>query len=161
MSLRLQLRLLDNGPVRLKGEVPASTLDLAPLDPLIEVPTPLRHDLTAERLDDAVLARGNLSLDLRCQCIRCLRVFKHPIRLEEWACHIPLSGEDAPPMKDDSVDLTPLVREDIFLALPQHPLCEPDCAGVKIPSRVQKKIDVPTADEDKSPWDVLDKLKLK
>ena len=31
---------------------------------------------------------------------------------------------------DDSVDLTAVIREDILLAFPAHPVCDPHCAGL-------------------------------
>ena len=34
-------------------------------------------------------------------------------------------------IENDCVDLTPFVREDILLEFPQHPLCKPDCGGLK------------------------------
>jgi uncharacterized metal-binding protein YceD (DUF177 family) len=55
------------------------------------------------------------------------------------------------------VDLTPFVREDILLGFPQHPLCKPDCGGLK-KNQAQK-----TGGRDKSEsaaWAELDKLKL-
>jgi uncharacterized metal-binding protein YceD (DUF177 family) len=56
------------------------------------------------------------------------------------------------------VDLTPFVREDILLDFPQHPLCKPDCAGLK------KKAARKAAAGEKpatAVWATLDKLKLK
>jgi uncharacterized metal-binding protein YceD (DUF177 family) len=55
--------------------------------------------------------------------------------------------------------LTPYLREDILLALPQHPLCEPECGGLKLPARA--KDPEKTAGNTASAWDALDKLKLK
>ncbi len=43
----------------------------------------------------------------------------------------------AVPIKNDCVDLTPWVREDILLGFPQHPLCRPDCGGLKESQRWQ------------------------
>ena len=44
---------------------------------------------------------------------------------------LPLEGEEEVPVINDCVDLTPYMREDILLAFPQHPLCEPDCGGLQ------------------------------
>jgi uncharacterized metal-binding protein YceD (DUF177 family) len=49
------------------------------------------------------------------------------------------------------------VREDMLLEFPQHPLCKPECAGLK------KKPRKPTGGEEEiepSKWSELDKLKL-
>ncbi len=63
------------------------------------------------------------------------------------------------PVDNDLVNLTPYLREDILLALPQHPLCEPECGGLKLPARA--KDPEKTAGKTASAWDALDKLKLK
>jgi uncharacterized metal-binding protein YceD (DUF177 family) len=53
--------------------------------------------------------------------------------------------------------LTPFVREDMLLNFPQHPLCKPDCAGLK--TGQAKKLG---GDEESKPsvWVELNKLKL-
>ena len=40
-------------------------------------------------------------------------------------------GEDRVAVDNDCVDLTPYLREDILLEFPQHPLCKPECRGLK------------------------------
>jgi len=58
------------------------------------------------------------------------------------------------------VDLTPWVREDILLGFPQHPLCRPECDGLKKAS-VGKARKTAGKDESKpSAWAELNKLKL-
>jgi uncharacterized metal-binding protein YceD (DUF177 family) len=52
------------------------------------------------------------------------------------------------------------VREDILLGFPQHPLCRPDCGGLKKAS-VGKVPKTAGKDETKpSAWAELNKLKL-
>ena len=77
------------------------------------------------------------------------------LELDPWTQYLPLEGEDAVPIKNDCVDLTPLVREDILLEFPRHPLCKPDCGGLK---KSVKKTAV--KQENKSAWAELNKLKL-
>ena len=67
---------------------------------------------------------------LACQCVRCLTSFRLPLELNGWTCHLPLQGEDRVKVLNDCVDLTPYVREDILLEIPQHPLCDPECRGL-------------------------------
>ena len=74
---------------------------------------------------------GSLTLTLDCECVRCLKTFEHELKLTDWALHLPLEGEEKVPVENDCVDLTPFVREDILLEFPQHPLCKPDCRGLK------------------------------
>ena len=79
------------------------------------------------------------------------------LELPDWACHLPLKGDDATPISNDLVNLTPYIREDILLALPQHPLCEPECRGLKLPASVDPG---EKSDKASSAWSELDKLKL-
>ena len=69
----------------------------------------------------------------------------------------PLAGDEKVPVNNDCVDLTPLVREDMLIEFPQHPLCKRDCGGLK-KNRAQT-----TGGKDQSEssaWAELDKLKL-
>jgi uncharacterized protein len=159
MSLKINLRHLEEHGIHLKGELPVAELDLGVNDELIHLGKPLRYDLTVELLHDAVLATGSLALPLECECGRCLKKFKTELKLAGWAAHLPLEGEDKVSVENDCVDLTPFVREDMLLDFPQHPLCKPDCAGLK------KKNSAPKAEAGEKPaaaaWAELDKLKIK
>jgi uncharacterized protein len=155
--LTVNLRHLVDQEIRLKGELPAAELDFGVQDEVIRMANPLRYDLTVEKLHEALLVTGSLELVLDCQCVRCLKPFKHRVLIEGWACHLPLAGEEKVPINNDCADLTPFVREDMLLEFPPHPLCKPDCGGLK-------KIKAPKtggADAAKSAtWAELDKLKL-
>ena len=158
MSLKVNLRHLEEEGIRLKGELPVAELDLGVNDELVRSEKPLRYDLSVELLHDAVLATGSLVLPLECECARCLKKFKTELKLTGWAAHLPLEGEDKVAVENDCVDLTPFVREDILLDFPQHPLCRPDCAGLKSKTaRKAEAVEKPASDA----WAKLDKLKLK
>ena len=159
MSLSVNLRHLAEQELHLKGELPVVELDLGVADELVRAEKPLKYDLSVELLHDAVLATGSLVLPLDCECGRCLKKFQTQIKLTGWAAHLPLEGEDKVSVDNDCVDLTPFVREDILLSFPQHPLCKPDCAGLKKKSKVSEA----EALEATKPatWSELDKLKLK
>ena len=159
--MTINLRQLEEEPLQLKGELPVIELDLESLDDLIRVGEPLEYDLAAQTMEDAVLVQGTLTLKLDCDCVRCLKRFTHTLRLENWACHLPLEGEDAVSISNDSVDLTPYVREDMVLAFPQHPLCDPECSGLA--GSLKKKVNTSKAAKPDSAaaWAALDKLKLK
>lgn len=159
MSLKVNLRHLEDHGLHLKDELPVAELELGVVDELIRTEQPLRYDLTVELLHDALLVQGALTLPLECECVRCLKKFKTELKLARWALHLPLEGEDKVSVDNDCVDLTPFVREDILLDFPQHPLCKTDCAGLKT------KRPAPKAEAAENPaaalWSELDKLKLK
>ena len=159
MSLKVNLRHLEEDGLHLKGELPAAELDLGVNDELIHAEKPLRYDLSVELMHDAVLATGSLVLSLDCECGRCLKKFKTELKLSGWAVHLPLEGEEKVSVENDCVDLTPFVREDILLNFPQHPLCKPDCAGLKKKSKASEAESLETVKS--AIWSELDKLKLK
>jgi uncharacterized protein len=149
---------LEEDAVHVKGELPVAELEFDVQDELIRLEKPLRYDLTVESLHDALLVQGSFKLVLDCECVRCLKPFAYKLVLADWALHLPLEGEDKVSISNDSVDLTPFVREDILLNFPQHPLCKPECAGLK-----KNTARAALAEENPASlvWAELDKLKLK
>jgi uncharacterized metal-binding protein YceD (DUF177 family) len=159
MPLQINIRHLDDNDVCLQGELPVEDLDLPNNDELVQARLPLRYDLTAQKIADAILVQGRIELTLDCECARCLKPFQHRIELDPWTAHLPLEGPDKAPVKDDLADLTPYLREDILLEFPQHPLCETDCAGLPNRSEKMKTNDTGRAKES-SAWSELNKLKF-
>jgi uncharacterized protein len=156
--LKFNLRHLEEGEIHLQGELPVAELDFGVADEMVRAEKPLRYDLQVELLDDSLLVTGSLRLTLDCECVRCLKAFKYELQLDDWTVHLPLEGEGKVSVNNDCVDLTPFVREDTLLEFPQHPLCQPDCAGLS------KKIKASEAENKEDPkplaWVELDKLKL-
>ena len=162
MPITFNLRHLEKQNLHLVGELPADELDLAGVDEMIQVTQPLRYDLVVERLSDSVLVQGRLRCTLDCECVRCLQAFTRELDFSAWTCNLPLTGEDKVPINNDCVDLTPYVREDTLLAFPQHPLCDPDCPGLREPGRnLNESASVDhQASEACSAWAELNKLKF-
>jgi uncharacterized protein len=164
MPLVVNLRHLASRNLLLKGELAPEELDLDLRDELVRVTQPLQHDIEVQKLDESLLLRGRLALVVDCQCARCLKAFKHQFTLDAWTCLVPLEGEEAAVVDSDCVDLTPLIREDILLELPQHPLCQQDCRGLEKGPVVGKKPKSKGAGRTENvsaAWAELDKLKLK
>jgi len=130
MSLKVNLRHLEAHELRLEGRLAVSELDIDTMDEVIRLDQPLDYALEVQKLEAGLLVQGRLHLMLACQCVRCLRPFRLPLELNGWTCHLPLRGEDQVSVVNDCVDLTPYVREDILLEIPQHPLCDPQCRGL-------------------------------
>ena len=162
MALVVNIRHLEEKNLHLKGELTAAELEVGALDEMIHVNRPLTYDLEVQQLDQSVLVQGTLALTLDCECVRCLKPFRLPLKLDHWACHLALEGEEKAVVVNDSVDLTPYIREDIVLAFPQHPLCKPECSGLaSIQQQPEKRPGVADRSESaSSTWAALDKLKL-
>lgn len=160
MALLINLRHLERDDVTLRGELPVAELDLDIRDEMIRLEKPLHYKLVVQKLDDNLLVRGQLVLPLACECVRCLKPFEYELKLPDWTCLVPLVGEESVPVAADSVDLTPFFREDILLALPQHPLCKPECGGLKKPNPEKSKPSSLNRTEP-SAWAALNKLKVR
>jgi uncharacterized protein len=161
--LNVSLRHLETRNAVACGEVSSEDLDLEVADELVHLKHPVSIDLEIQRLEDSLLVQGSVIVPLTCDCARCLKSFAFPLELDPYDLFLPLTGEDAVPVENDSVDLTPFLREDILLRFPQHPLCEPDCGGLarkQTDPANQSETTSPTTDEPSSVWSKLNKLKF-
>ena len=151
MSLKVNLRHLEEDSLHLKGELPVAELDLGVNDEMMAVKKPLQYDLEVEEITNGVLVQGKLKLTLDCQCVRCLKSFEKTLELPNWTLHLPLEGDEKTTVENDCIDLTPFAREDMLLEFPRHPLCNAECNGLKKNGRGK---------EENSPaaWNDLDKL---
>ena len=94
----------------------------------------LRGALNFTRTPQGLYGQGRLQATLPAECSRCLAPCDQAVssRISELFHYPP---ENAPAgsltVGDDvHVDLAPLVREDMLLAVPMHTLCRPDCKGL-------------------------------
>lgn len=159
MPLLFNVRHLETKNIHLEGELPVEDLNLGLTDELIHPGKNLAYALEIQKLEDSILVQGTLKLPLNCECARCLKSFDCSVELEDWACHLPFEGEEPVIISNDSVDLTPYIREDILLSVPQHPLCEPECRGLVSP-RKDLKSGGEQESSTSSAWAELNKLKL-
>jgi len=156
----VNLRLLDEETVHLEGELPAAELASDFRDELVHFDQPLRYSLDIDRQPDGLLVAGSLATTVACECARCLKPFRIPIQLDSFAALALLSGEEAIPIEGEFGDLTPLLREDIYLCLPVNPLCRPDCRGLPEKASARDSRLEGSPPDGPSPWAALDQLKL-
>ncbi|KAB2675094.1 MAG: hypothetical protein DVB31_00950 [Verrucomicrobia bacterium] len=164
MPLLVNIRDLQKESAHLEGEIPVGEFAADFKDELVRFVEPLSYDLEVDRQGSELTVVGRLETEIECDCGRCLKTFRQPLVVEDFASLVPLEGEEAVAVKDDFADLTPYLREDTFLALPTNPLCTPDCRGLvpKAPDRdLRLGEGSPVGPTDGvSPWDALKKLKL-
>lgn len=161
MPVTVNLRHLEKGNVTLEGELPVEELDIDSRDELIRAARPLEYNVEVQQLEQALLVRGRLRLVLDCDCARCLKHFPFAVELDPYTLHVPLEGEEKAVVTNDCVDLTPFFREDILLEFPRHPLCEPECGGVKRAVRGKSpSTGAPQVEKNPALWAELNKLKF-
>jgi uncharacterized protein len=121
----------------------------SPIDPkgensgLLEVgAVSIDADIVGTHTNPGVYFEGSADASLQSICSRCLVPIETPVHAEfaeqYFARFGVVSGEPLGEAPTDSktigsdfkVDLTPLLREELFLATPFAPLCQPDCKGL-------------------------------
>ncbi|MCD6338158.1 MAG: DUF177 domain-containing protein [Verrucomicrobia bacterium] len=156
--LRVNLSQARRRTLKLEGQLPAAALDLESLDEMIKLTGPFDYEFTVEWTGEGLLLSGRLELGIRCVCVRCLNEFEDRVVLEDWQAHAPVLGEEALPVEEDCLDLLPLIREELALALPQHPLCDAGCKG--LPEEAAYRGDAEEPNDGLDAWSVLDRLQL-
>lgn len=91
---------------------------------------PVEVDAVVEAQGNQVMVSGHVGFEWEGECRRCLELTSAHERapLREVFEPEPVEGETWP-LDGDRIQLEPVVREAVTLALPLAPLCRPDCAG--------------------------------
>ena len=114
---------------RVNEPVPGLRLGLA----FVPEDAPVSGDLLLEHVVEGVLVSGSLRGTLALSCARCLREFEEPFMVEVrelFSQGAGPDGEEYPISAEGTVDVEPMVRDAVILALPFSPLCRPDCLGL-------------------------------
>ena len=114
----------------------------APADLGIEVlgvpeGSPVEIDLRLEAVMEGVLVTGTARAALEGECVRCLEPISDEIEVRFQELFVyddrkvdPDEELEVSKLQDDLVDLEPLLRDAVVLALPFQPLCTEDCPGL-------------------------------
>lgn len=93
--------------------------------------TPADLDVVLEWVTEGILATGTARAGWEAECRRCLGPVRGVAEAEFQELFEPRPTEgDTYPLTGDRIDLGPLARESLMLALPLAPLCSPDCRGL-------------------------------
>lgn len=137
----------------IEGEEPNAMLELH--EATATPASPVRYTLDVGISGGGLFATGEVGVDMKLQCVKCLETFDYPIEVTDFACQVELTGPE-------TVDLTEPVREDILLALPAHPHCDWDgkrtCPGT-FPQETAETEQDATADT-RDTWGALDQIKF-
>ena len=154
--MKVHIRQIPLEGLHLEGEEKGIEFDTG--DEYVKCLTPVNYSLDVGLSETGLFATGTLGIDLELQCVNCLEKFKYPLKVEAFALQTELEGME-------TVDLTPFIREDILLTLPQYPHCDWD--GQKVCNgspEFKSMVEEETAHEPiaaSEAWNELDKLKVK
>jgi uncharacterized protein len=114
----------------------------APADLGIEVlrvpeGSPIEFSIRLEAVVEGVLVTGAAEAELAGDCVRCLEEIRSNITAEFQELFVyddeqrsETEDEETSRLEGDLVDLEPLLRDAVVLALPFQPLCQDDCPGL-------------------------------
>jgi uncharacterized protein len=96
---------------------------------------PVTGALRAQSVIEGILVTGQIEGVAELSCARCVTDFSSELRLEVCELYIGPGheadeNEDAYRITGTEIDLEPMLRDAIALALPLHPLCRGDCKGL-------------------------------
>jgi uncharacterized protein len=140
----------------LSGDVTAEELELNETDAVLRGPLAVGLDLRA--VEGTVCVTGVVEGTAVYQCVRCLKDFDEPIAFsvrvayqhEVKSAHLAAKRDDVRKKKTtaatdtepeelnddiyyyvgDHLELAPMLREQLILAAPMHPLCTDECPGL-------------------------------
>jgi len=152
--MKINVKRIPEEGEHLEGAEPPAMMELD--DPNVTFGHEIAYDFLAQVQDNALLVTGRLRTPVTLRCSRCLEVFDKPLAVDHFVFHQPLTGEDF-------VDLTPQIREDIILELPQKALCENECKGLCPVCGKNLNEGACRCEPQKQDlrWHALDQLKLK
>jgi uncharacterized protein len=93
----------------------------------------LHLDLRLEALVDGIHVSGPVDGDVTIECRRCLKEFVRPLQVElDDSFVYPGEGaeDEAYRVEGEEIDLEPVIRDAVMLALPLNPLCTDGCRGL-------------------------------
>ena len=102
--------------------------------------SPVDLDLRLEAVMEGVLVTGTARAVLEGECVRCLEPisddteawFQELFMYDDHDLHVDDEDDDVRRLEGDLIDLEPLLRDSVVLALPFQPLCRDDCPGLCI-----------------------------
>lgn len=105
---------------------------------LVGVPegSDLAFDLRLESVSEGVLVSGTAQVTLTGECARCLDPISQEMEVDVQQLYlypgneVSADDDEVGRLLDDMIDLEPLLRDAVVLALPLAPVCRDDCPGL-------------------------------
>jgi uncharacterized protein len=133
--LQVDIRELARGPVATTGELAATDPVLAGLDFVLSGPVRVRGRLQAAG-EGRYYWHGHIVAQVQAHCRRCLEPVAVSVDTDIGALFTSdadaADDPDSYPVVGDAtlIDVTPAVREELILAVPQYVVCRDECRGL-------------------------------
>ena len=146
--MQIRIETLKNRPCRLRVEEPPEAFpvlrDLAGQG-VLAIRGSILVELVAMQANDLVEVEGTLSCVVVLPCSRCLQPVEQQLEVQvalsftREPIGTAAEGEELElteeaigliPFEGEAIDLREPIEQELLMALPQHPLCAEDCAGL-------------------------------
>jgi uncharacterized protein len=124
--------------------------DESPSLEAVRLTKPVEGEITISRLDSGLLVRGQVRTEIELECHRCLSTFNRPTKVNLKQLFAKLPDDDEFPINHSSIDLAPMIEQEILLGLPIKILCRPDCNGIQNSGDQYTNIHTSTRVEDQA-----------
>ncbi len=133
--------------------------------PLATVPEerPVGAELLLESVVEGVLVSGPIEGVMTMHCARCLKPFETQFHLpvQELFAFGASPDDDEYPLVEGFLDLEPMIRDAVVLAMPFSPLCREDCLGLCARCGGDRNLGECACEPESDPrWSVLRDLDL-
>jgi uncharacterized protein len=114
--------------VRVEEAIPGLATELA----LVPEDRRIAAEMLLESVTDGIVVTGPVSGSMKLSCARCLKPFDRDFEIQVQELYAAAAEPDGDeyPLVEGQVDLEPLIRDVVVLAMPFAPLCRPDCGGL-------------------------------
>jgi uncharacterized protein len=96
--------------------------------------TDFQGNLQLTRTHQGLLAQGKMQASTQLDCVRCIQPYNQLLQISIETLFVYPSSKATDPLlsipETGILDLGPLLREYLLLAIPIQPLCSPDCKGL-------------------------------
>ena len=96
--------------------------------------TTLELQIRLEAVVEGVLASGLAQAQLSGECVRCLEPIEQTLEVDFQELYVfpesDAEDDEASRLEGDLLDLEPVIRDAVVLALPFRPVCRDDCPGL-------------------------------
>lgn len=130
--------------------------------------SPVGASVRLESVVEGILATGKVGAEAQLTCARCLQTFTSPVSVdvcELFVSEAPAAGaeDDFYPIAGEEIDLEPMIRDALVLALPSNPVCRPECRGMCARCGADLNAGTCSCTEDTTDprWAALDELKTR
>ena len=122
----------------------------------LQVESDLKYEFNICNISENLIIKGNLSLDIKLQCSRCIEFFSTSLQVSDFFRNLLLTKDQF------EVDITDEIKEELVLNINSFPVCMDECKGICSSCGINLNKSFCHCDSNKNSdtWSILDNLDL-